>query len=259
MATYLCTHLASHGYVVGALDHAETIAAELARQEGETAEARSARVDGWIANRVPDVRFLVDFLIGGVAWKEGVRVDSTAVGAVGHSFGGWTVLAAVEEEARITAVVALAPGGSSRPRPGIIPAQLKFEWGRDVPTLYLVGENDTPTPLAGVRELFERTPATRRMVVLRRADHCHFMDDAEQMHEVMRTMPWPAELAYMPKEMLPIGELCSGEEAHRFTRGLTLAHLDATLRGMEAGRRFLAGDVEGELRRRGVEGWVVRA
>src|SRR5437763_11084462 len=40
-------------------------------------------------------------------------------------------------------LVALAPGGSSRPPPNIIPAKLTFAWGRDVPTLYLVAEDDT--------------------------------------------------------------------------------------------------------------------
>ena len=32
-------------------------------------------------------------------------------------------------------------------------------------------------------ELFERTPATKKMVILRRADHAHFMDQVEQLHE----------------------------------------------------------------------------
>lgn len=36
-STFLCTHLSSHGYVVAALDHSETIASELKWREGETA------------------------------------------------------------------------------------------------------------------------------------------------------------------------------------------------------------------------------
>src|SRR5262245_7469379 len=55
MATYLCTHLASHGYVVAALDHSEIVAPELARRADETGEQRSARAAAWIASRVPDV------------------------------------------------------------------------------------------------------------------------------------------------------------------------------------------------------------
>ena len=80
-------------------------------------------------------------------------------------------------------MVALAPGGSSQPRPGILKAKLAFAWGRDVPTLFLVAENDISLPLAGMYEIFERTPATKQMVILRRADHMHFMDNVEEMHE----------------------------------------------------------------------------
>jgi len=41
-------------------------------------------------------------------------------------------------------------------------------------------------PLDGMHELYQRTPATRRMVILRRADHYHFMDDGEELHETAR-------------------------------------------------------------------------
>jgi len=51
MATFLCTHLCSHGYVVAAMDHSETVATELALREAETDEERAARTQSWIANR----------------------------------------------------------------------------------------------------------------------------------------------------------------------------------------------------------------
>jgi hypothetical protein len=53
--------------------------------------------------------------------------------------------------------------------------------------------------------------------------------------------------------MRPIAELCSGEQAHLFVRGLTLCHMDATLRGREEAQRLLIGDMEVELARRGVD------
>ncbi|HEY3217265.1 MAG TPA: hypothetical protein VGK93_12315 [Candidatus Eisenbacteria bacterium] len=257
-ATFLCTHLSSHGYVVAALDHSEVVAAELARKDGETDEQRAARAQAWITNRVPDVCFLLDHLLGRTAWGSEIRPDPARMGIVGHSFGGWTALASIEVEPRIGTVVALAPGGSSRPKPGILPAPLAFGWGRDVPTLYLVAENDTMTPLAGIVELFERTPATKRMVILRRADHAHFVDDVEEEHETVRTMLFTGELAWIPKEMRPIAELCSGDQAHRFVRGLTVCHMDAVLRRQPEAQRFMDGDVEAELRARGVEGMVYR-
>ncbi len=239
-ATFLCTHLSSHGYVVAALDH----------REDETAEQK-------IASRVPDVRFLLDRLIDGPAWDPDAHLDPARIGIVGHSFGGWTALAAPDVESRIRAVVALAPAGASRRKPGILPATLTFAWGRDVPTLYLVAEDDVYLPLAGMYELYDRTPATRRMVILRRADHYHFMDDGEELHEAARVTPFTGELAWIPQDMRPIAELCSGEEARVFVRGLTLGHLDAMLRGREEAQRFWAGDLEAELAGRGVDALCV--
>jgi dienelactone hydrolase len=229
------------------------VAAELARRDGETAGQTAARAEVWIANRVPDIRFLLDHLLSSAAWESEAKLDPTQIGIVGHSFGGWTALAAPEVEGRIRAVVALAPGGNSQPRPGILPVKLTFAWGRDVPTLYLAAENDTPIPLAGVYELFERTQATKQMVILRRADHEHFMDNVEEMHETVRAMPFTGELAWLAKEMRPIAELCSGEQAHLFVRGLALCHMDAILRQQVKAQRFLAGNIENELEVQGVD------
>jgi len=259
MATFLTTHLASHGYVVAALDHSEAFVPKLRRPPEETASQKAARLEAVIASRVPDVRFLLDQLLEGGAWDSAARPDVTRVGLVGHSFGGWTALAVPDVEPRIRAVVALAPGGASQRKPGIIPATLRFAWARDVPTLYLVAEDDTSLPIAGMYELFDRTPATRRMVILRRADHLHFMDAVEEMHEAVRGMPLPGELAWLPRDMRPVAELCPGEQAHTFARGLTLCHLDAVLKECEDARRLLDGDIRRELETRGVEGWEVKS
>ncbi len=252
-ATYLCTHLASHGYVVAAMDHSEVVAPELAPRAGEMAAARAARIDAIIGSRVPDVQFLLDHLLGGEAR---VELDAARIGLVGHSFGGWTVLATPEVDSRVRSVVALAPGGSSNPKPGILPLKLSFDWGRDVPTLYLAAENDVPVPLPGVYELFDRTPSSKRMFILRRADHQHFIDDVEETHEAVRAATFPPEAAWIPVAMRPIAELSSGEQAHRFVRGLTLAQFDSTLRHIEAAERFLSGDVEADLAAGGVEAFV---
>ena len=249
-ATYLSTHLASHGYVVAAMDHSEVGAPELARRAGETASERAARIDDIIASRVPDVRFLLDHLLGGAV---DVELDAARIGLVGHSFGAWTVLALPEVDARVGAVVALAPGGSSNPKPGILQVRLTFAWGRDVPTLYLAAENDVPIPLGGVYELFDRTPSPKRMFVLWRADHQHFIDNVEEAHEAVRAATFPGEAAWIPAAMRPIAELSSGEKTHTFVRGLTLAHMDATLRSSETADQPLSGDVKAVLAARGVE------
>jgi dienelactone hydrolase len=157
------------------------------------------------------------------------RIDARKIGLVGWSFGGWAALATPEADPRVSAVVALAPGGSSKPLPGIIPATLTFAWSREVPTLFLVAERDRFTPLPGQYELFERTRSAKRMFILRGADHQHFADVIDD--------PGP----------------CSPESAHVFTRGLALAHFDAVLKEERGALDFLTGDVAGALREHGVD------
>ena len=149
--------------------------------------------------------------------------------------------------------MALAPAGAANPRPGILPLKLSFDWKRDVPTLLLTAENDAALPLAGMHEIYQRIPATKRMMILRRADHMHFLDNVEREHESFRKAPLPPVLKAIQQEMLPSAELTSGEKAHCFTRGLTTCHMDTFLRGRPEARRFLEGDIEGELAARGVD------
>jgi dienelactone hydrolase len=239
-AMFLCRHLASHGYVVAAMDHFEVVARD------DLPTERADRIAAIIANRVPDVRFLIDYMLAR-------GVDPTRVGLVGHSFGGWTALAVPEVDSRAASVVAMGASGNDEPRPGILPAKLTFKWLRKVPTLYLAAEDDVPIPLAGVYQLFDRTPDPKRMFILRRADHQHFLDDVEGAHETVRHTEFPGEAAWITAAMRPIAELSSGEQAHTFVRGLTLAHLDATLRELKLAERFLDGDVQTELAARGVD------
>jgi predicted dienelactone hydrolase len=249
--TFLTNHLASHGYIVAGLNHSELVAPELGRRDGETPEQRATRAEAAIASRVPDIRFLLEYVL------TQAELTPAPVGIVGHSFGGWTALASPDVVHQIRAVVALAPGGSSNPRPGILPAKLAFQWGRDVPTLLLAAENDVCLPIDGMCEIFERIPAAKRMVILRRADHMHFVDNVEQLHEAVRTSPpWIPELDYLQKEMRPIAELCPGEQSHLFVRGLTVAHFDAVLKHNDEADRFLDGHIQAELASRGVKACV---
>jgi hypothetical protein len=43
--------------------------------------------------------------------------------------------------------------------------------------------------------------------------------------------------------MRPIADLCSGDEAHRFIRGLTAAHFDAAFKAEPEARRVLGEDL----------------
>jgi hypothetical protein len=75
---------------------------------------------------------------------------------------------------------------------------------------------------------------------------------------------FPAEIWY-PAAARPAGPaarplvgavVALAEQAHIFTRGLALAHLDAMLRRRAAAGRFLAGDAESALAAHGVEAFA---
>jgi dienelactone hydrolase len=255
-STFFCTHLASHGYVVAAMDHTgntvfETIQAMMAAQMGEPPPDPAVELAKLMPVRAPDVTFVIDQLLAGKA--EGVAaIDGERIGMSGHSFGGWTTLMAARSERRIRAALPLAPAGGWTPLPGVpLGEALNFEWGRDVPTLFLVADLDTLLPLRGIRELYDRTTASKMMLILENADHMHFCDRIEEIHELFRMMP-PPIFDTLVSAIKPISELAAPESAYRFVRGLGLAHMDAHVRGSEAAARFLSGDLVATLRDQGV-------
>jgi dienelactone hydrolase len=231
-SSFLCTHLASHGYVVAAADHTgNSFADQVDRVRAGvtfTPEEREAYIQRIIADRVPDLRFLLDAMLGGVAGEVSDQIDGQRIGLLGWSFGGWAVLATPEVDERVRGVVVLAPAGNSKPLPGIIPATLTFAWKREVPILYLAAERDRSTPLPGIVELYERTPSSKTMLILCHADHDHFADHIEV-------------------------ELCPRPHARLFTRGFALAHLDAALKESPPAKHFMARDPAAAVRERGVD------
>jgi len=260
-STFLCTHLASQGYVVAAVDHTGNTVFDIIQavmtlhSTGQLPDPLSTLPE-FITARPADMRFLIDHLL---ASEFAVLIDSERIGMTGHSFGGWTTLAVAASEPRIRAAVPLAPAGGASPLP-VDPLRnsLRFDWGRDVPTLLLAAERDSLLPLAGMHELFRKIPGTKKMVVLTNADHMHFCDRVEEVHELFRTLPPPGEFERIAKSVPPISELCPGEHGYQFTRGLALAHLDAYLKGRDEAARFLAGDLRAVLAERGIRVDVVR-
>jgi predicted dienelactone hydrolase len=257
-STFLCTHLASHGYVVAAVDHTgntviDMMQAMMAVQMGGDMPDPTNVISEFIAARPADIQFMIDHVLDGTAGELRSVIDPERIGMTGHSFGGWTTLAVTARDRRIRAALPLAPAGGASPLP-VEPLRdaLTFNWGRDVPTLYLVADNDSLLPLPGMHELLGRTPATKKMVILQNADHMHFCDRVEEIHELFRMMPPPGEFERVAKNVRPIAELCPGEHAYAFVRSLGLAHMDAHLKGDESAARFLAGDIRGTLAARGV-------
>lgn len=257
-STFLCTHLASHGYVVAAVDHTgntvtDIMQAVIAAQSGTALPDPDTAVKEFIVARPLDIEFMVDQVLAGSVGDLAALIEPERVGMTGHSFGGWTTLAVTARDRRIRAALPLAPAGGASPLPvDLLKNSLSFEWGRDVPTLYLVAEKDSLLPLPGMRELLARTQSPKKMAVLLNADHMHFCDRVEEVHELFRMMPPPGDFERIAKTVPPVSQLCSGEHAYLFVRSLGLAHMDANLKGNEYAARFLGEGIPTAMAERGV-------
>jgi dienelactone hydrolase len=256
-STFFCTHLASHGYVVAALDHTGNAIADMMQlmmqvQGGAAPPDTGEMLAEFVEVRPADVQFLLDELLGGAVQELIGMIDRERIGMSGHSFGGWTTLMVAGRDARIRAALPLAPAGGWTPIPTTVLAEaLDFAWGRDVPTLYLVAERDTLLPLRGMRELFDKTRSPRRMAVLKNADHMHFCDRIEEIHEMFRMMPPPGAFEELAKQVPPISQLVAPEHAYRFVRGLGLAHMDGALKNDRGAAQLLA-DLRATLDAQGI-------
>jgi len=260
-STFLCTHLASHGYVVAAVDHTgntivEALQDMLNVQTGGAPADPQEIIPRFVDARPKDASFLIDRMLAGTGDVAGM-IDADRIGISGHSFGGWTTLVTTARDRRIRAALPLAPAGGASDLP-VAPLEdgMDLAFGRAVPTLYIVADQDTLLPLRGVRGLYGRTPAPKRMVVLTDTDHLHFLDRADENHEMFRLVPQRGLFEDIVKLMKPIAELVPGEHAAIAVRGLGLAHMDAALKGDAAAAALLAGDVAATLAARGVRATV---
>ncbi len=126
---FLTEDLASRGYIVVAPDHPNNNL-----EDGASDDADVVALVAW--NRPQDLRSVLDFVLSPPDWHPLVGIaDGSRAGAMGHSYGAWTVLLSVgavatgglfgEESAaapappwafpdeRVLAAVSLTPGGAS--------------------------------------------------------------------------------------------------------------------------------------------------
>jgi predicted dienelactone hydrolase len=240
-STFLCTHLASHGFVVAAVDHTGNTMVDLVMAIG--GGGAGATLPEIVEARPRDLIFMVDRLLAGAGDGLTDRIAADRIGALGHSYGGWTALVVTGRDHRIRAAVALAPAGGTSPFPdgGLLAAALDPRWGRDVPALMVVADADSVLPLPGMSEVYDRIPSTKRLVVLEEVDHFHFVDRPEEVHEFMRLVAFPP-FDRISVTMRPISELRSGSAAHAGLGALTLAHMEAVLKDSAEAARFLDRD-----------------
>ncbi|MFO0727273.1 MAG: dienelactone hydrolase family protein [Myxococcota bacterium] len=107
-STYLTVPLASHGFVVAAPDHAGNTLTELLASDEVDVGAQLLSFQ----DRPRDLGVVLDALLRAqVAPKIAARIDPSAIGTLGHSFGAVTAIRTAGLEPRIRAVVAQAPAG----------------------------------------------------------------------------------------------------------------------------------------------------
>ena len=257
-ATYLCTHLASHGYVVVSADHLGFTSWEVeAMMAGEGPIDMTSNRHQMGVDRKGDVPFLI------AAATEHGYAQPGPVGVVGISLGGWTALIAPAVDSRVASIEALCPAGGRSPiypNDSGLRAQLDLDWSPQVSCLLGVADRDSWLPLYGQLDTFAKLRGPARAVILQDADHNHFCDDIDVGHA------WFKDLTMANAEILgteetdwvgiartipPFEELVDPDAAYALWRGSTVAHFDATLRASSDASDLLSHRLESEAARVG--------
>jgi predicted dienelactone hydrolase len=122
-------------------------------------------------NRVADVKFVLDGMLalakqGDSRFAE--RINRRRIGISGHSFGGYTTLRVLAEDARFRAGVALAPAVLANVGLGLTGHVRQ-------PTIVMVGERDSLTPIQTAGQAaFGLLDGPRFFVEILNTGHCAF-------------------------------------------------------------------------------------
>jgi predicted dienelactone hydrolase len=217
---FFASHLASHGYVVVCPDH-----------HGNTfVDALLGIVDpNVIVNRPLDMSFLIDQFSAFTAQTGNTfdgAIDTTRIGASGHSFGGYTVFAIAGgtsplgtfTDPRVRAILPQAPAAPFPP---------EFFGTIAIPTLILGGSIDETTPFASQQLApFQALPSGAAVVGLGEltgAGHFTFSDFCEVQRDLLAFLGGFDE-ACQPRHL-------PWRRAHDIVNYLSLNFFDAVLRG----------------------------
>ena len=256
-STFFYTHLASHGYVIAAMDHVGNTAVELLSGQ---AAGDAESINRFMQSRPVDASFVIDQMLAGAS---DLDIDEDRIGMSGHSFGGWTTLKTVEKDTRIKAIMPLAPGGGGEVNDeNPMASSLSFNWDRPIPCLYIVSDLDSILPIAGIQNLCQRNPEPALAVVLTNADHFHFNDHVEAAQDGYKAFIEAAnanadEGTRRPTNAFlsatkPSTELVPGSHAHKLINGLGVAHFDAHLNDHAGAADLLQGDLPALLANQGI-------
>lgn len=232
--------LASRGFIVVAVDHAGNTAQDLVFDTLEPFEDSAV-------NRPQDVSFVIDTMLDRNATANDpffARIDADRIGVFGHSFGGYTTMAAVSgidgvaADTRIKAIAPFAPASGL-----LTDAQLQ---AITVPALILGGTADITTPVdpQSSRPFEIINAADRFRIDLIDAGHQSFTDICDFTDALLGVGVDPAFAAFLlgnadegcAPDLMPIGE------AQRLTALFMVAFFKAFLAGEPAYARLLTNE-----------------
>jgi dienelactone hydrolase len=265
-SSFLCTHLATHGYRVISADHVGSTYSDVERRLQSPDCFVRANIMELARARFGDVPFLLS------AAEQEFKGPIESAGVTGVSMGGWTSYIAPSCDARVKVVVPLCPGGAEGPLslsgPNALGDALNWEWKSPAAVMTLVGDRDNWLPLYGQLKLFEMCPASDKcLVVLQRADHQHFCDDLGASHESLREFtrtlgeidqdpqapPWTA----MSQLMAPYASLMQEQEMNEIICGLTTWQMDRVLKSSVTRPPLDVSKLRDELRARSLSAYVL--
>jgi predicted dienelactone hydrolase len=231
---FLMEHLASHGFVVAAPDHAGNTALDILIP-GTPFETRDRPLDVSLVI----TRMLERNAAPGDAFEG--RVDPARIGVAGHSFGGFTTLAVgagfedVPPDPRVRALMPMSPVSTAFSQAALA--------GIGVPVLLVGGTADTTTPIDPQTEYAwaSLTVRPRYRVDVLEAGHNSFTDIC-QIGDALLDAGLPPNLLGFLLGNLEEGcapDLIDVERAHELTNLYATAYLKRDLAGDPRYARYL--------------------
>lgn len=215
----LLSGISSWGFVVASVDFTEYGFASFASPGGRDMAARrtasAAALDA-----------ALDLMASSTAATDGPLaglIDMSSIAAVGHSAGGGTMFAAIDNP-RIDAVVGWAPVPPQGP--GATPK----------PTLIIAAENDSGIPIASLASAYEKLNAPKQLVIIPRMGHNAFSDSClsiQSGNDLISAvkqlgLPVPAPLLDLAQNGCRPGDLDT-RTGWAIIQHATVAHLRASL------------------------------
>ncbi|WP_329431665.1 hydrolase [Streptomyces sp. NBC_01280] len=247
LGTTLTDELASHGYVVVAIDHTYDASAvefpggrvettllpqefDRAQQAGPAAVVALMRKT--CAVRVADTRFVLDEVERAFATG---RLERAPIGMFGQSAGGFAALQTMHDDGRIAAAADLdgvLAHVSDDHDEGELSSVARD--GVDGPFLLMGMDGDDRTNVPSWRALWEHSDGWHRDLVLRGAQHATYTDATSLIPQIARQLGLPGETVTGLVGTVPAARAIAAQRAY------VTAFFDRWLRGRTGGH-FLDG------------------